>query len=92
MIHWIRALSKVCVLTTAESRAKILSFKAQKNYAGDFIAKMCCCLTLKAPRKMHLKMSSAEVDCCQKLPCITDQLGTEANIVDPEQTAPLGAV
>ena len=30
-------------------------------------------LTLKAARKkMHLKMSSAEVDCCKKLPNITD--------------------
>ena len=28
-------------------------------------------LTFKAPRKMHLKMSSAEVVCCKKLPNIT---------------------
>ena len=49
-------------------------------------------LTLKVPRKMHLKMSSAEGVCCKKLPNITDQLGIEGNSVDPEQTAPIGAV
>ena len=44
-------------------------------------------LTLKAPRKkMHLKMSSAEVLCCKELPNITDELSIEANRVDPEQT------
>ena len=37
---------------------------------------------------MHLKMSSAEVVCCQWLPKITDELSIEANSVDPEQTAP----
>ena len=51
-------------------------------------------LTLnKAPRKeMHLKMSSAEVVCCKQLPNITDELSIEANSVDSEQTAPIGAV
>ena len=37
-------------------------------------------------------MSSAEVVCCKKLPHITDELCIEANSVDPEQTAPIGAV
>ena len=37
-------------------------------------------------------MSSAEVVCCKKLPYITDELSIEANSVDPEQTAPIGAV
>ena len=37
-------------------------------------------------------MSSAEVVCCKELPSITDKLSIEANIVDPEQTAPKGAV
>ena len=41
---------------------------------------------------MHLKMSSAEVVCFKKLPIITDELSIEANSVDPEQTAPIGAV
>ena len=41
---------------------------------------------------MHLKMLSAEVVCSKKLPNITDQLSTEANRVDPEQTSPIGAV
>ena len=41
---------------------------------------------------MHLKMSSAEVVCCKYLPNITDKLSIEANSVDPEQTAPTGAV
>ena len=41
---------------------------------------------------MHLKMLSAEVVCCKKLPNINDELSTEANSVDPEQTAPIGAV
>ena len=50
-------------------------------------------LTLKAPRKkMHLKMSSAEVVCCKLLPNITDKLSIEANSVHPEQTATIGAV
>ena len=34
---------------------------------------------------MHLKMSSAEVVCCEQLPNITDELSIEANSVDPEQ-------
>ena len=41
---------------------------------------------------MHLKMSSAGGVCCKKLPNITDKLGLEANSMDPEQTAPIGAV
>ena len=50
-------------------------------------------LTLKAPRKKkHLKMSSAEIACCKQLPNITEILSIEVNSVDPEQTAPIGAV
>ena len=41
---------------------------------------------------MHLKMSSAEVVCCKKLPNITDEFSIEANSADPEQTAPIGAI
>ena len=41
---------------------------------------------------MYLKMSSTEVVCFKYLPNITDELSTEANSVDPEQTAPIGAV
>ena len=41
---------------------------------------------------MHLIMSSAEVVSCKKLPSITDELSIEANSVDPEQTAHIGAV
>ena len=37
-------------------------------------------------------MSSAEVICCKYLPNITDQSGIEGNSMDPEQTAPIGAV
>ena len=50
-------------------------------------------LNLKAQRKkMQLKLSSAEVVCCKYLPSITGELSIEANSVDPEQTAPIGAV
>ena len=45
-----------------------------------------------AKKKMHLKMSSAGVACCKYLPNITDELSIKANSVDPEQTAPIGAV
>ena len=41
---------------------------------------------------MHLKMLSAEVVCCKQLPNITDELSIETNSMDPEQTAPIGAV
>ena len=41
---------------------------------------------------MLLKMSSAEVVCCKQLPYVTDELSIEAKSVDPEQTAPIGAV
>ena len=41
---------------------------------------------------MHLKMSSAEVVCSKYLPNITDKLSIEADSVDPEQTALIGAV
>ena len=37
-------------------------------------------------------MSSAEVVCCKSLSNITDELRIEANSMDPEQTAPIGAV
>ena len=37
-------------------------------------------------------MSSAEVVCFKSWPSITDELSTEANSMDPEQTAPIGAV
>ena len=50
-------------------------------------------LILKAQRKkLHLKMSSAEVICCKLLPYIIDELSIEANSVDPEHTASIGAV
>ena len=45
-----------------------------------------------AKKKKYLKMSSAKVVCCKKLPNITDGLSIEANSVDLEQTAPIGAV
>ena len=49
-------------------------------------------LTLKAPRKkMHLKMSSAEVVCCKYCLTLMTNLSIEVNIVDPEQTAPIGS-
>ena len=41
---------------------------------------------------MHLNMLSAEVVCCKELPNIADKLGIGTNSVDPEQTAPIGAV
>ena len=37
-------------------------------------------------------MSSAGVICCKELPSITYELSIEANSVNPEQTAPIGAV
>ena len=37
-------------------------------------------------------MSSAKVVCCKLLPSITEELNIEANSVDPEQTAPIGAI
>ena len=37
-------------------------------------------------------MLSAKMVSCKKLPSITDELSIKANIVDPEQTAPIGAV
>ena len=42
---------------------------------------------LSAKKTMYLKMSSAEVVCCKRLPNITDELSIEANSVDPEQTS-----
>ena len=47
---------------------------------------------LRCQEKKALKMLSAEVVCCKKLPNITDEFSIEANSVDPEQTAPIGAV
>ena len=41
---------------------------------------------------MHLKMLSAEVGCCKLLPSINDESSEEVNSMDPEQTAPIGAV
>ena len=37
-------------------------------------------------------MLSAEVVCCKSLPNITDEFSIEAYSMDPEQTAPIGAV
>ena len=44
-------------------------------------------LTLKAP-----KNASENVVYCKELPDIADELGIEANSVDPEQTDQIGAV
>ena len=41
---------------------------------------------LKREEKMHLKMLSAEVVCCKKLPNITDKLSIEANSVEYDQS------
>ena len=41
---------------------------------------------------MQLKMSSAEVVCCKWFPNVTEELSIEANSMDQEQTAPIGAV
>ena len=41
---------------------------------------------------MHLKMLSAGVVCCKKLPDIKDAISIETNSVDPEKTASIGAV
>ena len=41
---------------------------------------------------MYLKMTSSYVVCCKWLPNITDKLSIEANSVNPEQTALIGAV
>ena len=49
-------------------------------------------LTFKAPGKMHLKMSSAEVVCCNNCLTLLANLSIQAKNVDPEQTAPIGAV
>ena len=51
-----------------------------------------CTLTLKAPRKKYiLKCRLLKSSAAKKLPNITDELSIEANSVDPEQTAPIGA-
>ena len=62
------------------------------SISGEVKVEISCELTLKAPRKMHLKMSSAEVVCSKKWPNITDELSIEVNSMNPEQTAPIGAV
>ena len=50
-------------------------------------------LTFKCQEKLHLKMSSAEVVLLQ-INCQTllKNSSIEVNIVDPDQTAPIGAV
>ena len=60
-----------------------------------FIVTEYAALTLWAPRKKCIwkcRLLSAEVLCCKLLPYITDKLGIETNSIDPEQTAPIGAV
>ena len=42
--------------------------------------------------KRQEKNASENVVCCKLLPSITDALNIEANRVDPELTAPIGAV
>ena len=37
-------------------------------------------------------MSPAEVVCCKYLPNIPDELSIDVSSVNPEQTAPIGAV
>ena len=64
-----------------------------RSLISAFVKRSLESLTLKAPRKkMHLKMSAAEVVCFKYLPNITDKLSIEANSADPDQTAPIGAV
>ena len=49
-------------------------------------------LTFKAPAKMHLKMSSAELICFIYLLTSLTNVSLQANSVDPDQMAPSGAV
>ena len=42
--------------------------------------------------QLHLKMSSAEVVCCKLFSTLLPILSIEANSMDPDQTAPIGAV
>ena len=50
-------------------------------------------LTLKAPRKQCIwKCRLLKSSAANNYPYITDELSIEANSVDPEQTAPIGAV
>ena len=41
---------------------------------------------------MILKMLSAEVVCCRYLLTVLSRWSTDVNSVDPDQTAPIGAV
>ena len=50
---------------------QICAITSEKNYLVKKIIKKV--LTLKAPRKMHLKISSAEAVCCKYLPNITGE-------------------
>ena len=45
-----------------------------------------------AMKKMHLENVVCWSRLLQKMPNITDELSIEVNSVDPEQTAPIGAV
>ena len=49
-------------------------------------------LTQILPLKRQEKNTSENVVCCKYLPSITDELSIEANSVNPEQTAPIGAI
>ena len=49
-------------------------------------------LTLRVPERINLKMLSALVVCCIFLLTLFDLCKMEANSVDPDQTAPIGAV
>ena len=59
---------------------------------SDELARLRTPIEKELKVRSTLKMSSAEVVCCKLLPNITDKLSIEANSVDPEQTAPIGAV
>ena len=49
-------------------------------------------LSLKIPAKVHLEMLSVKVVCCKLLLSYLTNLKIKTNSVDPDQTAPLGAV
>ena len=46
-------------------------------------------ITLKTPAKIHLKIPSAFVVCCNFLLTLFNKLSIETNSVDPDQTAPI---
>ena len=93
-LYTVRACVRACVCVSwSGSKLKRVNLEKVSRRQQKYEQLPSMQKGVKRQEKMHLKMSSADVICCKKkLSNIINELSIKAKRVDPEQTAPIGAV